>query len=173
MPLNIIVNSTEIIQEVQTDDLLGLEGTVVMGPTDAGMGAVRDSTALTAIQPGPLVELPTVFADLPLHDSQQQDGACRDCDGWPIDLNVGCELSEPVVEHADPQASLARGSTSRSVLGQADHRLNKGEKDHQKHKTAARGVSRYAIPFKKSLLCNPMIKPKSVHAKAMPQTWGK
>lgn len=122
----------------------------------------------TAIQSGLPSDLLGVEIGVPTVDVRQDsDNARKDTDGRVIDLNVGCVSDDRdlAIDHMLPQEVQSRDPKCRLVFGQADHRPNKVDGDQQKHKNVARGVSRFAIPFKKSLLCTPLAKPKTVTAK--------
>ncbi|CAO2035919.1 unnamed protein product [Urochloa humidicola] len=65
-----------------------------------------------------------------------------------FDLNVGC---------GDGSCTLGADS-ARIILGGADARLNKEKKTMGGPKAHAKGMARFAVPLKKSLLCNPPVK---------------
>ncbi|CAN6381723.1 unnamed protein product [Urochloa humidicola] len=79
-----------------------------------------------------------------------------------FDLNLGCESMQEFETSSEENAGgkgPVDGRAQRIVLGEADGRLNKDGR--QNHKHHARGVARFAVPLKKSLLCNPTVKTKS------------
>ncbi|CAN6241913.1 unnamed protein product [Urochloa humidicola] len=81
--------------------------------------------------------------------------------GLLIDLNEVCgdgpdsgSIMGP--ECGGPAQVLDQGAKAREVLGEADRRLNCDERNHPAHRPQPRGIARFAVPLKKSLLCNPM-----------------
>ncbi|CAL5019139.1 unnamed protein product [Urochloa decumbens] len=66
-----------------------------------------------------------------------------------FDLNLGCEgLDEEHVLQPAPNAD-------RHILGAADARLNKDARASSGARPLSRGIARFAVPLKKSLLCAP------------------
>ncbi|CAO2200687.1 unnamed protein product [Urochloa humidicola] len=95
--------------------------------------------------------------------------------GFPFDLNqdiAGSTKCDATAQHVETH--FLEG-TKRTILGTAEGRLNKNDKEAPAHKVAPRTVARFAVPLKKALLCNPMMKPKapstkkSVQANALPE----
>ncbi|CAN6233359.1 unnamed protein product [Urochloa humidicola] len=81
--------------------------------------------------------------------------------GLLIDLNEVCgdgpdsgNMMGP--ECGGPRQVLDQGAVAREVLGEADRRLNCDERNPPTHRPQPRGIARFAVPLKKSLLCNPV-----------------
>ncbi|KAF8653172.1 hypothetical protein HU200_062621 [Digitaria exilis] len=92
--------------------------------------------------------------------------------GKLFDLNQNYETVEGEMQEANEVvediniASVQEGKQmGREVLGPVEDRLNKHGKDHSGHGAATRGLTRIAIPLKKSLLCGPPMKPKMTHSR--------
>ncbi|CAL5043353.1 unnamed protein product [Urochloa decumbens] len=80
-----------------------------------------------------------------------------DCllEGLPFDLNQ--KLTAPTAaEHDDVQMP----TNERTILGAAEGRLNKDPKEGPSYRSGTKTISRFAVPLKKSLLCNSMTRGK-------------
>ncbi|CAN6275443.1 unnamed protein product [Urochloa humidicola] len=81
-------------------------------------------------------------------------------DGLPFDLNQAVPFPPPPatgLQVLAPATATVCDNTPRVVLGTAEARLNKDEKD----KAGPKSAVRFAVPLKKALLCNPMARSKS------------
>ncbi|CAN6374364.1 unnamed protein product [Urochloa humidicola] len=85
----------------------------------------------------------------------------------PIDLNSGPPEEQTPEKRSDENGLQLAGHLDhdRLVLGEANARLNKEHKDMTSHKAQGKGISRFAIPLKKALLCPPVLRPKACHLK--------
>jgi hypothetical protein len=72
-----------------------------------------------------------------------------------LDLNVACALDADAPTPFQLQRNIA-GEEQRVILGEADGRLNKDQRDLTTSRGMARGISRLAVPLKKALLGNPL-----------------
>ncbi|CAM0145871.1 unnamed protein product [Urochloa decumbens] len=124
-----------------------------------------DGPALLAIGPIPGAVEP-IYVDGPLPGTLRADGLTatgfQTGDPLPFDLNVRCEELEGNLNLINAK-HVAEGQHSatvdvRQVLGKAEGRLNKGAGGH---KPPPRGLSRFAIPLSKSLLCNPPVRQRN------------
>lgn len=83
-------------------------------------------------------------------------------------LDLNDEMAKDVGNDGNmkPVVLIQQGDNdTRSVLGGAEKRLNREVRDQGNHKSQSRGMARLIVPLKRSLLCNPVPRPKSFHAK--------
>lgn len=109
------------------------------------------------------------------HEAQQLNGVLKDlvCEPTivtasaavadtvprPFDLNIGCECLGDVSDDLNTDGG-------RVVLGNANGRMNKDCRDHAGHRpSSSRGLVKYIVPLKKSLLCNLMPRLKTANVK--------
>ncbi|CAL4936175.1 unnamed protein product [Urochloa decumbens] len=132
-----------------------------------GKASIED---LNAVQAG--LE---VMADRPESDLPCDAGLVQPHGGLLIDLNEGCAdgldaanlmgSENGVMANEDGSSTEAvESGTDREVLREADGRLNRNGRDLSQ-RSQPRGIARFAVPLKKSLLCNPVTRNKSVLAK--------
>ncbi|CAL5008978.1 unnamed protein product [Urochloa decumbens] len=76
------------------------------------------------------------------------------------DCNIAVDV--PNTEETIP---LQEPCVERPALADAAGRLNSGATEGAAHRSASRGIARLAVPLRKSLLCPPVLKNKSVKAK--------
>ncbi|CAN6237507.1 unnamed protein product [Urochloa humidicola] len=106
----------------------------------------------------------TVLDQLHVSEQEALDAhEARTKDGPRFDLNLRCDApDEPSNQNAAQEEDHC---AERVVLRTAEERLNKESMEHGSQRMGLRGAFRYPVPLKKSLLCNPMHKPKSTNAK--------
>ncbi|CAN6237023.1 unnamed protein product [Urochloa humidicola] len=80
-------------------------------------------------------------------------------DGLPFDLNKAVATVE------FGTVGQPTGAGDRHIFGTAESRLNKDAKEGPSRTTAGKTVTRFAIPLKKALLGNPMVRAKGPSAK--------
>ncbi|CAN6221656.1 unnamed protein product [Urochloa humidicola] len=86
----------------------------------------------------------------------------------PFDLNVEClPVEEGDVTQANDSAARREEDEGRQALGAAENHINKEGKEQHGSKHQTRGLTKYVVPLKKSLLCNTAItRPKNTGMKA-------
>ncbi|CAL4919180.1 unnamed protein product [Urochloa decumbens] len=130
------------------DQLCGDEGKIVQIATSA------DDTAGTKVGLNALRSNgPSLLDGLPDVDSL--------LNGLPFDLNlkldipVHCNDDREQIQDQAPAQEQTKASAQRVILGTAEDRLNKDAKGVSNNKAPPKSVSRFAIPLKKALMCNP------------------
>ncbi|CAN6273964.1 unnamed protein product [Urochloa humidicola] len=84
-------------------------------------------------------------------------------DGLPFDLN-----QELTVLQNDAESQPAE-HRDRALMDATERQLNREAPQGSFHKSAPRTVTRFAVPLKRSLLCNPMLRSKSQSTKKQTQ----
>ncbi|CAN6287769.1 unnamed protein product [Urochloa humidicola] len=150
---NLILQSDKYEQQQQA---IGADSVIQVdedGPHD-GLGLIENLSNRPQSGVGP--------TDGSVHDVALSPVRCTT--GIDFDLNIECVLTADQGISGEPQVQ-AMPSTTRTVLGTAEGRLNKEGRESSGHKAQGRGVARFAVPLKKSLLCNPTARPKTSHSK--------
>ncbi|CAN6215608.1 unnamed protein product [Urochloa humidicola] len=131
--------------------------------------AILDGEAAASASP------PVLSKQDNLLDLLTSPGSIEPMFGRMFDLNQECEsMEEPListeqfVQDTTNIYAVDDGKVDRTILGQADGRLNKQGKDQTASRLGGRGTVRLTVPVKKSLLCTPALKTKTPQCKKLP-----